>query len=223
MKITPIEIRQKTFEKVFRGYDKEEVSAFLQSLSQEWERINTALRDTKMRLEMADKEVSQLREVETSLFKTLKTADDTAANLVDQAKKDAELKVKEAQIKADEILNDARIQARNIIQKAENKASKVMQEMIGELKSLENDYKTLITHKENLTLEIKNFVQATLEKVNRFEEKGSIADDFNTRIKEAQRYLEEQEELSQPSTKKNKKDVKVQKDNTSNSNFFDQI
>ncbi|MEM9980906.1 MAG: DivIVA domain-containing protein [Bacteroidota bacterium] len=223
MKITPIEIRQKTFEKVFRGYDKEEVSAFLQSLSQEWERINTTLRDTKMRLEMAEKEVSQLREVETSLFKTLKTADDTAANLVDQAKKDAELKVKEAQIKADEILNDDRIQARNIIQKAENKASKVMQEMIGELKSLENDYKTLVIHKENLTLEIKNFVQATLEKVNRFEEKGNIVDDFNTRIKEAQRYLEEQEELSQPSTKKNKKDVKAHKDNSSNSNFFDQI
>ena len=45
MKITPIEIRQKTFEKVFRGYDKEEVQAFLQSLSQEWERLNAELRE----------------------------------------------------------------------------------------------------------------------------------------------------------------------------------
>ena len=29
MKVTPIEIRQKDFNKVFRGYDKEEVDAFL--------------------------------------------------------------------------------------------------------------------------------------------------------------------------------------------------
>ena len=35
MKITPLEIRQKTFEKAFRGLDKDEVSAFLLTLSQE--------------------------------------------------------------------------------------------------------------------------------------------------------------------------------------------
>ena len=39
MKITPIEIRQKVFEKKLRGYDKDEVQAFLQSLSNEWERV----------------------------------------------------------------------------------------------------------------------------------------------------------------------------------------
>ena len=39
MKITPLEIRQKTFEKVFRGYEKDEVNAYLQSLSMEWERM----------------------------------------------------------------------------------------------------------------------------------------------------------------------------------------
>jgi len=36
MNITPIEIRKKEFEKAFRGYEKEEVDAFLQALSQEW-------------------------------------------------------------------------------------------------------------------------------------------------------------------------------------------
>ena len=38
MKITPLEIRQKSFEKVFRGYDKDEVAAFLQILGSEWEK-----------------------------------------------------------------------------------------------------------------------------------------------------------------------------------------
>ena len=35
MKITPLEIRQKEFAKQMRGYDKEGVDAFLQSLSNE--------------------------------------------------------------------------------------------------------------------------------------------------------------------------------------------
>ena len=45
----------------------------------------------QIKLEHAEKEVQKLREVESSLFKTLKTAEDTGANLVDQANKAAEL------------------------------------------------------------------------------------------------------------------------------------
>jgi cell division initiation protein len=34
MRVTPLEIRQKTFEKNFRGYQTDEVNAFLLTLSQ---------------------------------------------------------------------------------------------------------------------------------------------------------------------------------------------
>ena len=92
MKITPLEIRQKTFERTLRGYDKDEVNAFLLSLSQEWERMNDETKEARLKLEASEREVSKLREVETSLFKTLKTAEDTGANVVDQAKKSAVLR-----------------------------------------------------------------------------------------------------------------------------------
>ena len=71
MKITPIEIRQKQFEKKLRGYDKDEVNAFLLSLSQEWEKVMDELKELKIKLEASQKEVDKLREVESSLFKTL--------------------------------------------------------------------------------------------------------------------------------------------------------
>ena len=73
MKITPLEIRQKEFEKKMRGYDKDEVNAFLQSLSQEWERTLDETKEMRIRLETTEREVNKLREVESSLFKTLKT------------------------------------------------------------------------------------------------------------------------------------------------------
>ena len=76
MKITPLEIRQKTFEKAFRGVDKDEVQAFLLTLSQQWEKMIDENKDLKMKLEVATREVQKMREVESSLYKTLKTAED---------------------------------------------------------------------------------------------------------------------------------------------------
>src|SRR6187397_2909696 len=101
MRITPLDIRQKTFEKNFRGYEKDEVNAFLLTLSQEWERFMDENKELRIKLEATEREVSKLREVETSLFKTLKTAEDTGANVIDQAKRAAELHLRESQLKAD--------------------------------------------------------------------------------------------------------------------------
>ena len=90
MRITPLEIRQKSFERQLRGYDKDEVTAFLMTLSQEWERLQDEVKEYKIKLESSEREVGKLREVESSLYKTLKTAEDTGASVIDQAKKAAE-------------------------------------------------------------------------------------------------------------------------------------
>ena len=62
MKITPLEIRQKTFEKAFRGVDKEEVNAFLTTLSQQWEKMLDENRELRLKLESTTKEVQKMRE-----------------------------------------------------------------------------------------------------------------------------------------------------------------
>src|SRR5436190_8420463 len=129
MKITPIEIRQKSFERTLRGYDKDEVNAFLQSLSQEWERTVDECKELRIKLEATEKEVGKLREVETSLFKTLKTAEDTGALTIDQAKKAAELHVREAQIGAEALLNEARDKARNTIEEVDALSKQLLGEM----------------------------------------------------------------------------------------------
>ena len=165
MKITPIEIRQKTFEKGFRGYEKEEVDAFLVSLSQEWERVVGDVQDLKGRLTQADGDVQKLREVESSLYRTLKTAEDTGANMVSQANKDAELQVREAQMQAEAILNDAKNQARDLIDESEMRAREISGELRDELKKLENDYRSLESYRDNLISEMKTFAKGTLDRL----------------------------------------------------------
>lgn len=167
MKITPLEIRQKTFEKAFRGLDKDEVQAFLTTLSQEWEKVIQESKEFKIKLEASEREVQKLREVESSLFKTLKTAEDTGANLIDQATKTAELHMKETQMKAESLLNEARTKAKELMEKAEDHARKALEKMEDELKNLANNYRDLENQRENLIDELTRLTNESLEKLNR--------------------------------------------------------
>ncbi len=171
MKITPLEIRQKTFEKAFRGVDKDEVQAFLLTLSQQWERMNDENKDLKIKLEVATREVQKMREVESSLYKTLKTAEDTSASIQDQANKSADLKIREAQLQADQLLNDARQKARHLIEDAYKQSEKAIMEMQQEVKFLEQEHQRMETYVENLVRDLKNLATDALDKVEKSQAK----------------------------------------------------
>jgi cell division initiation protein len=167
MKITPLDIRQKTFQKVLRGYEKEEVQAFLDNLSREWEKLIDENKEYKIRYEQAEKELRKLREVEDSLVSTLKTAQDTSAQLEDNAKRNAELEIKKAQVRVDSLLNEARWQAKSIIEESESKAKRIYQQLEEDIKSLERQYNQLYDQRNSLIEELRNFASEILDKANR--------------------------------------------------------
>jgi cell division initiation protein len=167
MKITPLEIRQKTFEKNFRGYERDEVHAFLLTLSQEWERFQDENKELRIKLESAEREVSKLREVENSLYKTLKTAEDTGVNVIEQARKTAELHVREAQLKAEAMLNEAKSKAKDTIEESESRAKHVIVEMEDRLKALVDNYKKLDSTREDLLSDLKRMASDIMERVER--------------------------------------------------------
>jgi cell division initiation protein len=158
MKITPLEIRQKEFEKVLRGYDKDEVKAFLGYLSQEWEKILDDHKVLKNRLDTSERELSKLRDLENSLFKTLKTAEDTGANLIEQARRETELQLKSSRVQSEELVNEAKSKAREIISHAEVLSGKVVDEMMDKIKKLENNYNQLMDLRDNYISQLRNII-----------------------------------------------------------------
>jgi len=186
MKITPLEIRQKEFEKGFRGYDKDDVKAFLASLSQEWEREMDMQKELKLKLEGAEKEVEKLRQVESSLYKTLKTAEDTGANVVSQANRTAELHLKETQMKADKLLSDAQQRAKAIVEDANSKAQTILEEMEDELKEVAEGFKQLENHRDNVAEELKNLSNGLNDKVKKIEDRMQHVD-IETHLKRARK------------------------------------
>jgi cell division initiation protein len=167
MKITPLEIRQKTFEKNFRGYEKDEVHGFLLTLSQEWERMQDENKELRFKLESAEREVLKLREVEGSLYKTLKTAEDTGANVIEQARKASELHLRESQMKAEAMLNEAKNKAKDTIDESEMRAKQVIAEMEDRLNALIDNYKRLESSREDLMGDLKRLGTDLLERVEK--------------------------------------------------------
>ncbi|GHB71802.1 DivIVA domain-containing protein [Persicitalea jodogahamensis] len=178
MKISPIDIRQHTFEKGFRGYDIDDVNAFLNSLSQEWERVMNENKMLKMQLEIAEKELNKLRDVEMTLFRTLKTAEDTSTKITEQANKAAEKYLEESRRKTDETIAETRRKASMIVQDAENEAKYIREEIINELKNQERDFKAMEKYRDNLVVQLKSLVNNTNETVERFEKKFSEDSSF---------------------------------------------
>ena len=172
MKITPIEIRQHTFEKKpLGGYRVDEVDAFLSSLSQEWERVTGESKMLKMQLELAEKELNKLKEIELTLFRTLKNAEDSSANIAEQANQQAEKYLAETRQKADEQIVVAKRKAAVMVQDAENQTRYVRENLSSELKSLEQDFKAMERYKDNLMVQIRALATNAMESVDRFEKK----------------------------------------------------
>ena len=167
MKITPLEIRQKEFEKKLRGYDKDEVAAFLASLSNEWERVLDENKELTIKLQQLEKEITKLREVENSLYKTLKTAEDTGANVIEQANRTAKLHMKETQIRAEALMNEAKSRAKAIMERTEVEARQIIEDLQDDLNNMEQSHRHLENHRQNAISDLKNLSVDLIEKVER--------------------------------------------------------
>lgn len=111
MKFSPFSIKNQEFGKVVRGYDKDEVRAYLEKLSDEFELIqnqNTSLADE---LDKLRGQVQEYRKIEKSLQNTLLTAQESSSKSVESAKKQTALMIREAELKSTQIVERAKEQA----------------------------------------------------------------------------------------------------------------
>jgi cell division initiation protein len=107
MNITPLDIMQKQFRKVFRGLDPEEVEAFLGLVAVEFEALVkdvVALREENQR---KDEEIAEHRSRERALQETLVTAQKASEEIREAARKEAEITISDAELQAEKIVQAA--------------------------------------------------------------------------------------------------------------------
>jgi cell division initiation protein len=107
LRITPLDIQQKQFPIRFRGFDVEEVYAFLEIVREEMENLLRENASLKEQIQRLDSQLKEFRDMESTLRETLMTAQQMVEEYKNNARKQAELILKEAELKAEQMVRDA--------------------------------------------------------------------------------------------------------------------
>ena len=129
MRITPLDIQQKQFPMKFRGFDVEEVYAFLEVVREEMEELLRENALLKENVHRTDGQVKEYRDMEATLRETLITAQQLAEDYSANSKKEAEL-----------ILKEAELNAENMIKEAHEKMVKIHEDIV-DLKGIRRHFK----------------------------------------------------------------------------------
>jgi cell division initiation protein len=108
MKITPLEIKRQQFKKVLRGFDPVEVETFLDMLSNELEEQVRSTKDLRDRILELETQLSDYKNMEKTLQQTLMQAQEASGKSIENSRKEADLIMRDAELKAQQIIDKAR-------------------------------------------------------------------------------------------------------------------
>lgn len=130
MRITPLEIRKHPFRKTLMGFDRDQVNSVLQQIANEFEQLITQNDELASKVKILQDRLDRYEKIERTLNETLITAQRATDEARLNAQKEAELIIKDAQIRAE---------------KYENKSIHAVQKMESELLSLKTQRDSFLT------------------------------------------------------------------------------
>ena len=132
MRITPLDIQHKVFNTKMRGYDRRQVDHFLEDLAETVETLARENSVLKEKLSAREEELGQLKKSETTLTNTLMSTQNFVEHLKRGAQRDADMIVKEAELKAEEMLAESRtevVELRRVISELRRHRALVLERM----------------------------------------------------------------------------------------------
>jgi cell division initiation protein len=107
IKVTPIDIQQKRFHVVFRGYDKTEVEMFLDLVRDEMEALMREVTEHRDFRQSYDQRLRELNEKEETVKNTMLMTQKLMEDQKDNARREAALIIKDAEIRSHQIVGNA--------------------------------------------------------------------------------------------------------------------
>jgi cell division initiation protein len=142
MKLTPADVQRQVFSQRFRGFDPDEVRTFLAAVAEEMAGMLREKEQVEQELKHLELIVSEHREREAILKNTLLTAQKAAEDIRDNARKEAETIVKQADLQGDRLLELAQTRAHDV--------ERGILELRGHRTALRTDIRALITRLTHL-------------------------------------------------------------------------
>jgi cell division initiation protein len=160
-----------SFSKSFRGYDVSEVDAYVQSVQNFETESQNALAKSNQKTAELEAEVARLREIESSLFRALKLAEESQQNFSAKMEKEAKAILDKANKEADAIKKKADSDAQKQALLTENERKQTLAQANQELKEQERQLRNLQEAQKEIAAQLKTISEQTL---------GSIANWLST-------------------------------------------
>ncbi len=154
MNITPLDIQQKRFHTGFHGYDRREVETFLDQVREDMELLLREVTELREFRQTYEDRMRELHEKEETVKNTMIMTQKMAEDLKENARKEAAL-----------IMKDAELRGQQTTAKAQQERAKIEAELLD-----------LRRRRHHFLQDIKKVIQMHMEMVN-FEEGGSEAKD----------------------------------------------
>jgi len=108
VRVTPLDIRRQRFRKGMRGYDPGEVDAFLEMLADAWEDVAENTLIEAKELEVLRARASDFDRMEGAVREVLVAQQRSADVAREEANREADLIIRDAELKAQKMLDEAR-------------------------------------------------------------------------------------------------------------------
>jgi cell division initiation protein len=162
MRITPLDIRKQPFRKKMWGIDTDEVNSFLEMVANEFETVISQNNESMTQIKNMQQKLDDYTKIEKSLNETLLTAQKATDEARHNAQKEAELIIKDAQIRAARYEDEARTR---------------VHELESELVSLKNQRDSFLARFRSMLktqLDLLNIISDDLKGLNAGNVKGTI-------------------------------------------------
>lgn len=143
MKLTPQEVISQEFSIKVKGYDKEEVKHFLMQVAESLETVILEREHLKKEFERIKENLTKFEKREDVLRDTLISAQKFSHEIKMNAQREAELIIKESEVKAESIINNAINRQRELKEEIRNLRFK-RTEIEGDIINMLNSLKELI-------------------------------------------------------------------------------
>jgi cell division initiation protein len=142
--LTPLEIQRQTFSRAIKGYNADEVRAYLHLVAEEIERlvkdVDRLSRENAMLREELDDHNQRERILKDTLLSAQKVSEDVRAN----ARKEAELIVKDAELLSDRLVGQAQARVGDL--------ERTIQELKMERRAARNKLQTMLDTTQQLLM-----------------------------------------------------------------------
>ena len=157
-----------SFSKSFRGYDVSQVDAYVQSVQDfETESQNT-LAKSNQKITDLEAEVARLREIESSLFRALKLAEESQQNFAAKMEKESKAILDKAAKEADAIKKKAETDAQKQALLTENERKQTLAQASQELKEQERQLRNLQEAQKEIATQLKLISEQTLGSISQW-------------------------------------------------------